>query len=53
MFNFKKKNKIVDFDYQNIPNHIAIIMDGNGRWAQERHLPRIAGHKQGMNVVKK
>lgn len=53
MFNFKKKNKIVNFDYQNIPNHIAIIMDGNGRWAQERHLPRIAGHKQGMNVVKK
>lgn len=53
MFNFKKKNKIVNFDYQNIPNHIAIIMDGNGRWAQERHLPRIAGHKQGMNIVKK
>lgn len=53
MFNFKKKNKIVELDYQNIPNHIAIIMDGNGRWAQERHLPRIAGHKQGMNVVKK
>lgn len=37
----------------NIPNHIAIIMDGNGRWAKKRLLPRIAGHKQGMNTVKK
>lgn len=36
-----------------IPNHIAIIMDGNGRWAKKRLLPRIAGHKQGMNTVKK
>lgn len=39
-------------DETNIPAHIAIIMDGNGRWAQQRHLPRIAGHKQGMNTVK-
>ena len=36
-----------------IPKHIAIIMDGNGRWAQNRRLPRIAGHKEGMNTVKK
>lgn len=36
-----------------IPNHVAIIMDGNGRWAQQRHLPRVAGHKEGMNTVKK
>jgi len=36
-----------------IPKHIAIIMDGNGRWAQARRLPRIAGHKEGMNNVKK
>lgn len=35
-----------------IPSHIAIIMDGNGRWAQKRMLPRIAGHKEGMNNVK-
>ena len=35
-----------------IPRHVAIIMDGNGRWAQERFLPRIAGHKEGMNNVK-
>ena len=38
-------------DPQRIPNHIAVIMDGNGRWAQKRHLPRVAGHKQGMEVV--
>ena len=37
----------------NIPEHIAIIMDGNGRWAQERGLPRIAGHRAGMKAVKK
>ncbi|MBU5366396.1 isoprenyl transferase [Enterococcus devriesei] len=36
-----------------IPKHIAIIMDGNGRWAQNRRLPRIAGHKEGMETVKK
>ena len=36
----------------NIPQHIAIIMDGNGRWARARALPRIAGHKEGINSVK-
>lgn len=36
-----------------IPRHIAIVMDGNGRWAKQRHLPRIAGHKEGLNTVKK
>ncbi|MBM7644378.1 undecaprenyl diphosphate synthase [Scopulibacillus daqui] len=36
-----------------IPRHIAIIMDGNGRWAKERGLPRVAGHREGMKVVKK
>ncbi|MGI6025023.1 MULTISPECIES: isoprenyl transferase [Pediococcus] len=40
-------------DDHNIPSHVAIIMDGNGRWAQKRHLPRIAGHREGMNTVKK
>lgn len=39
-------------DPNRIPAHIAIIMDGNGRWAQKRHLPRVAGHKQGMQTVK-
>lgn len=36
-----------------IPNHIAIIMDGNGRWAKKRALPRIAGHHEGMKVVRR
>ncbi|MBF89792.1 MAG: isoprenyl transferase [Candidatus Marinimicrobia bacterium] len=36
----------------NIPNHIAIIMDGNGRWAKNKGLPRIAGHKEGINSVR-
>lgn len=35
-----------------IPEHIAIIMDGNGRWAKERSLPRVAGHKEGVNSVR-
>lgn len=37
----------------NIPVHIAIIMDGNGRWAKQKGLPRIAGHHTGMKAVKK
>ena len=36
----------------NHPNHIAIIMDGNGRWAQARSMPRIAGHKKGIEATK-
>jgi undecaprenyl diphosphate synthase len=35
-----------------IPNHIAIIMDGNGRWAKQRGLPRVAGHKKGVDSVR-
>jgi len=35
-----------------LPSHVAIIMDGNGRWAKERLLPRIAGHKEGMENVR-
>jgi undecaprenyl diphosphate synthase len=36
-----------------LPQHVAIIMDGNGRWAQSRGLPRIEGHRQGVNSVRK
>ena len=36
----------------NIPDHIAIIMDGNGRWAKEKNLPRLAGHNEGINSVR-
>ncbi|HET6840185.1 MAG TPA: isoprenyl transferase [Candidatus Angelobacter sp.] len=35
-----------------LPRHVAIIMDGNGRWAKRRHLPRIAGHRQGASSVR-
>lgn len=35
-----------------IPDHIAIVMDGNGRWASKRFMPRIAGHKQGVDALK-
>jgi undecaprenyl diphosphate synthase len=38
---------------QKVPYHVAIIMDGNGRWAKKRGLPRIAGHHAGMKTVKK
>jgi len=37
----------------NTPRHVAIIMDGNGRWAKARFLPRIAGHKQGVEAVRR
>jgi len=36
-----------------LPRHVAIIMDGNGRWAKKRHLPRLAGHRQGVEAVRK
>lgn len=40
-------------DLTNIPHHIAIIMDGNGRWAKKRGLPRVAGHREGTKVIKR
>ncbi len=42
-----------ELDPHNIPGHVAIIMDGNGRWATSRKLPRIVGHKVGAESVKK
>lgn len=39
-------------DFERIPTHVAIIMDGNGRWAKERSLPRLAGHNAGMSALK-
>ncbi len=40
----------VDFD--RLPSHIAVIMDGNGRWAAQRHLPRVEGHRAGIESVR-
>ncbi len=37
----------------NTPRHIAVIMDGNGRWAQRQGLPRVAGHEEGVNAVRR
>lgn len=63
---FSKKNKHQDsnsnknanvnldkIDLSHVPQHIAIIMDGNGRWAEKRGLPRMAGHHEGMKVVRR
>ena len=41
-----------DLDRQRLPNHIAVIMDGNGRWAKSRGLPRIRGHQKGVDALK-
>jgi undecaprenyl diphosphate synthase len=39
-------------DWERLPGHIAIIMDGNGRWAAQRGQPRIAGHRAGVEAVR-
>jgi undecaprenyl diphosphate synthase len=39
-------------NFEQLPAHIAIIMDGNGRWAARRHLPRVEGHRAGINAVR-
>jgi undecaprenyl diphosphate synthase len=39
-------------DLKRLPRHVAVIMDGNGRWAQKRHLPRIAGHRSGTQSAR-
>ncbi|HEY5575790.1 MAG TPA: isoprenyl transferase [Clostridiaceae bacterium] len=55
---FQSKNKTgvipeeIKLDYQKMPKHIAIIMDGNGRWAKERNLPRTMGHKAGVETIR-
>ena len=49
----KKKNQTIEVDYNNLPKHIGIIMDGNGRWAKKRGLPRSMGHAEGAKVLEK
>jgi len=39
-------------NFDNLPEHVAIIMDGNGRWAARRHLPRVEGHRAGIDAVR-
>ncbi|MGE5113809.1 MAG: isoprenyl transferase [Acidobacteriaceae bacterium] len=48
----KEAEIFANLDPVRLPKHIAIIMDGNGRWAHRRHLPRIAGHKAGAESVR-
>lgn len=45
--------RIEGISAENVPEHVAIIMDGNGRWAKARGLPRVAGHHAGMKAVKR
>lgn len=51
--NKSESNQFNDLDLHNIPEHVAIIMDGNGRWAKQRKMPRIKGHYEGMQTIKK
>ncbi|MGL4739422.1 MAG: isoprenyl transferase [Sarcina sp.] len=55
IFKGRKNGKLEDIslDMDNIPKHIAIIMDGNGRWAKKRGLPRTMGHKAGAETIRK
>jgi undecaprenyl diphosphate synthase len=48
----KEAEIYVQLDPSQLPKHVAIIMDGNGRWAKRRHLPRIAGHRKGVDSVR-
>ncbi len=58
-FTLKKKTKVsseasvIDVPTLSVPEHVAIIMDGNGRWAKRRGLPRAAGHRAGADSVRK
>ncbi len=50
---FRNKKSVPELDKRNIPAHIAVIMDGNGRWAQKRGLPRTAGHSAGSETFQR
>lgn len=58
MWNFLKRDRNLNIDEEHkidmtkIPKHIAIIMDGNGRWAKQRNLPRSMGHKAGVETIR-
>ncbi len=47
----EEENLVRRLDFDRLPRHVAIIMDGNGRWAEKRHLPRIEGHRAGSKAV--
>jgi undecaprenyl diphosphate synthase len=45
-------NRSIEINQATLPKHVAVIMDGNGRWAKQRGLPRIEGHRRGANALK-
>ena len=57
LFAFLKRDTstsdVIDIDMSRVPTHIAIIMDGNGRWAKERNLPRALGHRAGVETIRR
>lgn len=48
----EEERLLAELDADRLPQHVAVIMDGNGRWAQRRHLPRIAGHRAGVQSAR-
>ena len=50
--NREQEKLLGEIDLRSLPKHVAIIMDGNGRWAEQRHLPRIAGHRAGVKIAR-
>lgn len=57
-FKYKNKSSLdnkkeIQLDMNNIPKHVAIIMDGNGRWAKQKNLPRTMGHKAGVETIRR
>ena len=54
MIEFNRLKEVIDLEkILNVPRHIAIIMDGNGRWAKSRNKPRVFGHKAGAATLEK
>jgi undecaprenyl diphosphate synthase len=51
MGEFESSTEVIP-EVSSVPRHVAIIMDGNGRWAKKRFLPRVAGHKRGVEAVR-
>ncbi|MCD6194019.1 MAG: di-trans,poly-cis-decaprenylcistransferase, partial [Candidatus Aminicenantes bacterium] len=47
----KEEELLLRIDFDRLPQHVAIIMDGNGRWARQRNLPRVEGHRAGAKSV--
>jgi undecaprenyl diphosphate synthase len=48
----EERELLEKLDLERLPRHVAVIMDGNGRWAQRRHLPRVAGHRKGTQSAR-